>query len=205
MKDNDEKLKRHGYTGVKDLEHAKDLLQNGFYVMMGGKEIMNTIASFHVNGKVIEVEVFDPSDMSMEGYKTNILGFEAAFASAIKNNMYIYAKPITPDTKFMSRKPKERKLIEIHTVEGVFEYLNANKSLVLSCDDVTFFITKVDNVVMLCSLDGGAKPFPINAFREMAGGIIERGGFFIFDPALHTTALKIEIRPEKEAGNETSS
>jgi hypothetical protein len=201
-----DRLESHGYINVKGLEQAKDLLQSGFYVLVGGKEIMNTIASFYLEGKIIEVEVFDPSNMTRERYKTSILGFEAAFALAIKNRMPVYAKKKTAESHPNSRRPKDMALIEIRTVEGVFEYLNGNKSIVLSCDNVTFFITKVDDLVMMCDADShNAKPMCISHFREMAKGIINLGGFFLFDPCMHTTAMKIEIRPETEAGNETSS
>lgn len=192
MDKKEHRLEKYGYLPVTSWEQAKNYLENDHFIMMGGREIHDPIASFKTAGNKIDAELFSPSKMDMKHYMTTMDKVEMAFGTALEEGQPVYAKE-------NEHGPRRRKLnpgmVKIYSLDEALEYLAKGKSLIVDLDDTIYFITKINDVFCLCRTDGGASPMPEEGFRDLARLLFGSGGFFIYDPSLRTTAYMMEYKP----------
>lgn len=85
-------LSEFGYTQVTSWTQAKDLIEKGWYVIVGGKKIEDFIVSFHLEGSTIKAELFDPPKMQMNYFDIDWPGVEKTYNDAISCGQPMYAK-----------------------------------------------------------------------------------------------------------------
>jgi hypothetical protein len=190
------RLEKYGYLPVTSWEQAKNYLESDYFIMMGGREIHDPIASFKTVGSKIDAELFEPAKMDMKHYMTSMDKVEMAFETAIEEGQPVYAKANEHGPGQKKLKPD---MVKIYTYEEASDYLKKGKSLVVDLNDVIYFVTKVKDVVCMCCSDGRTSPMPEEAFKEMSGMLLDHGGYFIFDPGLKTTAYMLEYKPNGDA------